>query len=409
MSKKTINLTKREVFETLLHDVLYDIDTTSGLQELFQALLEHFMRKERELALANDEENKANGYYARNLACMFGNLNLLVPRDRKGEFRSSILPPPYQKADKSFDNLLLNLVVNGYSPNKIKSLLNSLSLPYSPEQIEELKDEFCAKAKEFFTRQLPENVFALFIDAYHVSTKDDDTKQIRDSVIYTVIGIDMSGKKDIYGFYVEEGKENREDWLVILNNLIQRGLKRVLIIVSDDFSGLTEAIKTLFPKTDHQLCYIHLQRNVKRNMSKQDAKEFNKKLSQVRLLDDFDKALSQFIALCEEYKAKYPSFINYILGKKEHYFNFIKYPEAIRKHIYTTNIAENLHSRLEVIRINSGGYFQSTKTAEVSIYIVAEKLRNTRWFKPLPAFRECIYEINQMFMTRFYEQTQNFI
>jgi len=409
MSKKRVNLTKQNAFEALLQDLLYDVNTTSGLQQLFQDLLECFMRKERELALANDQENKANGYYARNLACMFGNLNLNVPRDRKGQFRSSILPPPYQKADKSFDNLILNLVLNGYSTNKIKSTLNSLNLPYSPEQIEELKDDFCTKAKEISTRQLPENVFALFIDAYHVSIKDDDTKQIKNSVIYTAIGIDMTGKKDIFGFYIEEGKENREDWLVILNNLIQRGLKRVLTIVSDDFPGLTEAIKTLFPKTDHQLCYIHLQRNVRRNMSKQDAKDFNKKLSSIRLLDDFDKALSQFEALCEEYKPKYSSFVNYILGKKEHYFNFIKYPEAIRKHIYTTNIIENLNSRLELIRINSGGYFQSTKTAEVAIYIVLEKLRKGKWYKPMLTFRGCLYEINQLFMNRFPLQTQNFM
>ena len=409
MARKSNHLTKQEALEVLIDDILSDIDTTSALQQIFQTLLEHLMKKERELHLENDEENKANGYYPRSLACMLGNLNLNVPRDRKAEFRPFILPPHYQKADKSFDNLILSLVLNGYSPNKIKSILKSMNLPYSPEQIEELKDDFCAKTKEFLTRQLPENAFALFVDAYHVSIKDDDTKQIKATVIYTVIGIDMSGKKDIFGFYIQEGKENREDWLVILNNLIQRGLKRVLIIVSDDFPGLDMAIKTLFPKTDHQLCYIHLQRNAKRNMSKKDAWEFNKKLASIKLLDDINKALIQFETLCENYKSKYPNFINYILNKKELYFSFIKYPEPLRKHIYTTNIVENLNSKFEILRINSGGYFQSTKTAEISIFIIAEKLKNTKWLKPMQAFSHCIYEINQLFITRFPEQTHNFM
>ncbi|MGC8770420.1 MAG: transposase, partial [Brevinematia bacterium] len=110
-----------------------------------------------------------------------------------------------------------------------------------------------------------------------------------------------------------------------------------------------------------------------------------------------------------EYKNKYPTFIKYLLAKKYLYFSFIKYPEPLRKHIYTTNIVENLHSRIELIRINSGGHFQSTKTAEISIFLTVQNLKKGKWFKPLPAFREALYEINQLFATRFYKETQNFV
>lgn len=406
--KEANNNPRRRALEAMLNDYLSEIDNINGLKEVVSHLLEILMQKEREFHLSYDEDNKGNGYYDRNLACLFGNLNLQIPRDRKGNFRPSILPEPYAKADSSFNELVLNLILNSYSPNKIKSLLKSLNLPYSPEQIEELKEDLYKNAREISTKQLPDNVFALFIDAYHTSVKDDDTNQVKKAVIYSIMGIDMSGRKDLYGYYILEGNENREDWLVILNNLIQRGLKRVLLIASDDFSGLDKAIETLFPNSDHQLCFVHLQRNVKRNMSKTDASQFNKKLSSIRLLNDFDKALAQFEQLCEEYKNKYPTFINYILSKKDHYFNFIKYPEEIRKHIYTTNSVENLNSRLEHLRINSGGYFQSTKTAEVSIYVIINKLIKGKWRKPLPAFIACQYEINQMFNLRFLRQTQNF-
>jgi len=152
-----------------------------------------------------------------------------------------------------------------------------------------------------------------------------------------------------------------------------------------------------------------MQRNVRRNMSKTDAKEFNKSLTSIRLLGDYDKAIAMFENLCEEYKNKYPTFIKYLLAKKYLYFSFIKYPEPLRKHIYTTNMVENLHSRIELIRINSGGHFQSTKTAEISIFLTVENLKKGKWFKPLPAFREALYEINQLFATRFYKETQNFV
>jgi len=77
--------------------------------------------------------------------------------------------------------------------------------------------------------------------------------------------------------------ENKENWLQILNNMVQRGLKKVLILVSDDFSGLHQAIKQLFPLTDHQLCLVHLQRNARKNMSKNDAKVFNQELAKIKL------------------------------------------------------------------------------------------------------------------------------
>lgn len=409
MAKNKADISNNKELELLFRDLFSQIDNFPTLQKLTQFLLEILMKKERELFLSSQQENKANGYYSRELACMFGNLNLRVPRDRLGSFRPHILPPPYQKADESFNQFVLQLILHNYSPNKIKSLLNSLNLPYSQEQIEELKEDFCQKAKEFLTRQLPENIFSLFIDAYHVQMKDDDTKQIKDSVIYNILGIDMHGKKDLYGSYICQGKENREDWLSILNNLIQRGLKRVLLIVSDDFPGLDQAINSLFPNTDHQLCFIHMQRNVRRNMSKTDAKEFNKSLSSIKLVDNYEKAIAMFENLCENYKNKYSSFIKYLLTKKHLYFNFVKYPEPLRKHIYTTNIVENLHSRLEFIRINTGGHFQSTKTAEISIFLTVQNLKNYRWFNPLPAFREVLYEVNQLFASRFYRETQNYI
>ncbi len=179
-----------------------------------------------------------------------------------------------------------------------------------------------------------------------------------------------------------------------------------MIIVSDDFPGLDQAIANLYPKTDHQLCFVHLQRNVRRNMSKTDSTNFNKKLSSIKLLNDYHKSVKQFEELCNEYADKYKSFINYLLSRKELYFNFVKYPEEIRKHIYTTNVVENFNRQLESMRVENGGYFQSVKTLEVSIYIKYQNLLKREWSKPLIAFRSCEYEINQIFNSKFFPQTQ---
>jgi transposase-like protein len=245
-----------------------------ALMELATIFLTTLMEKEREIYLKNDENNKANGYSKRKLGSLFGNMELSVPRDRKSDFRSYLLPPPWKRFDDSFNELVLKLTLNSYSPNRIKSLLNSLNLPYSYEELGSMKEELYLKAKELKAKQLASDVFALFIDAYHCEIRDDETKKVKKSVIYTIIGIDMKGMKDIYGYYVFYGNETREDWLVIFNDLINRGLKRVLLIVSDNFNGLDSAIKALFPKSEHQLCFIHMKRNLKRHLSKEDYNQF---------------------------------------------------------------------------------------------------------------------------------------
>ena len=165
------------------------------------------------------------------------------------------------------------------------------------------------------------------------------------------------------------------DWLQIFNDLINRGLKKAMIIISDDFPGLNEAIKALFPKTEHQLCYVHLQRNLFKNMARKDAQEFNKFLKTLKYCNSFEEAIERFREECEKYMRKYSGYMKYLLERAENYLIFLKYPEGVRKHIYTTNIVENFNSKLEIARMRSGGYFQSAKTADVSIYVVYENMK----------------------------------
>jgi transposase-like protein len=113
----------------------------------------------------------------------------------------------------------------------------------------------------FKTRELPSDAFVLYIDAYHCNIKEKN--KVRKASVYVVLGIDLQGNKDIFGFYTFFGSENKADWIKVFNDLIDRGLKRIMLIVSDDFPGISKAIEALFPYTDHQLCLVHLERNVK--------------------------------------------------------------------------------------------------------------------------------------------------
>jgi len=102
----------------------------------------------------------------------------------------------------------------------------------------------------------------------------------------------------------------------------------------------------------------------------------------------------------------YPAYIKSLITKKEKYFQYLKYPEGVKKHIYTTNVVENINSRLELVRTNTGGYFQSMRTAEVAIYVTLSRIEKTKWKNPIPLVKSALYEIRQLFNAKFFKQTQ---
>jgi transposase-like protein len=332
-------------------------------------------------------------------------LNVNVPRDRNGDFRPHVLPEPYRRTDDSYVDLLTSLIINGYSESQLLMSLRELGLPYSVTELSKIRDHLRERLQDFKRRELPSDAFVLFIDGYHTEIKDN--LKVKKACVYTVLGVDLEGRKDVYGFYTFFGSENRADWLKVFNDLIDRGLKRVVVIVSDDFPGLAEAVKAMYPRTEHQLCYVHLQRNVRRNMGKEDASLFYKELENIKLSQDIEEGTERFKNLCNKYKDKYPTFIKYVISKTEHYLCFLRYPEEIRKHIYTTNAVESLNSRVEQMRMRLGGYFQSVDILEINLMLQVDRLKQGKWRKPVPMLRAKAYDILQLFNIKFYDQTHN--
>ena len=405
LKKKTV----MEVVERRFPDIKGE--EKIALCSFFEELFNQFMVEEREIYLEGEDKDKGNGYYNRELISRFGKLGLELPRVRSGEFRPSLLGTRYKRHSEDFEDFLISLLVNGYSKNQIVRTLKKLELPYSEEQIERIKEGLKEKLEDFKNRQLKEDWFCMIIDGYHCQIKDKS--KVKEAVIYVILLISLEGKKEIGGWYIEFGRENKTDWIKIFNDLISRGLKRVLVIISDDFPGLNECIKEIFPLADHQLCYVHLQRNIKRNMGKQDAKEFKEELEKIIVSCEKDEeAIEKFSLLIEKYKKKYPYFMRKLDTNKERYFSFKKYPKDIQKYIYTTNACENINRQLEDRRIKSGGYFQSTEVIDMNFYLLWENLENGRWRKPIPNLKGCEYEIRQLFNLRYsgkeVSQTQNF-
>jgi len=186
-----------------------------------------------------------------------------------------------------------------------------------------------------------------------------DGNKLRSACIYLVIGLGRDGKKSVLTCIARPGRENLEDWKAIFRGLIERGLRRVMIFVQDDFSGLLPISQSFFPQPDVQLCAVHMQRNAKTHLSKTDSSEFQQCWRAIKASWDIEVGNRQFEDLCDRFAKLYPPWIADLRKKREHYLAFLKYPDSIRKSFSTTNVVEAINGQLEIMRRNSGGYFHS--------------------------------------------------
>ena len=371
-----------------------------SLREILAAALKALNEAERRQFLNRADDDKANGFYERSLKLGSIPLDVEVPRTRSAEFRPTLLPPPYQRSyPQETQSLLLGLLASSRSVNAAKTALRNLGLSVSEHELDAVANEFIQELELRNTRPLDTDLLALFIDAKYVELRDSE--RLRPATIYLACGLTTDGKKRVLACVSKLGRENLEDWKSILRGLIERGLRRVLIVVQDDFSGLLNLVKGLFPTADHQLCIVHLARNAKSHLSKDDNAEFQLRLRTLKACWDEDKASAQFEELCERFDNDYPTFIAELRKKKSHYLCFLAYPQSIRRSLSTTNVVEAVNGQLERIRRNNGGYFQSEDALKLKLGMAVSYLESGTWRRIAVNVSTALSQLNAMFQRRF--------
>jgi transposase-like protein len=259
-------------------------------------------------------------------------------------------------SEESYDKLLESLLMNGYSPSALRATPISLGLGYSPKDMDVITKELRTFYYDHIQRELPEDVFVLFLDVCPGEMKDKEKRKVKTVTICTVIGISFEWNKSLYGFYIHQAVEKKEGWLQIFNDLISRGLRKVTLINSDVFLGLKEVIAELFPQTDLQLCLTHFKRNITRNMSKEQGRALKERFNLLKACKSYDQGLKGFEALFLDFRAKDRGFMTQVWPKRENCVTFLPYPEPICGYIYTTNTSKNFRHRQERILERMGGF-----------------------------------------------------
>src|SRR5438445_3265394 len=180
------------------------------------------------------------------------------------------------------------------------------------------------EAKSFFTRPLAPDWLCVFIDAKIIELKDEHD-QVKQAVHFLAVGIGLDGKKEILTAAAFWGNEALEAWRKTLIDLKNRGLVRVLLLVTDDFSGLAPLIKSLFPNSDHQLCTVHLLRNAQRHLSLEDYTLFRDTWREIQAASGFESAQTRFRALLDQLRPNNKAWVEHLEKRIPNYLTFIKY------------------------------------------------------------------------------------
>ena len=292
-------------------------------------------------------KNSRNGSTSKKLRTSIGEIEIETPRDRNGEFEPQLVRKNQTSIGPEMEHKIIALYAKGMSDSDISDNIRDIyGFSVSESTISRITDSVLPQMRDWQQRPL-ESVYAVvFMDAIHYSVRSEG--RIVKRAVYIAIGINLEGKKDVLGMWVGENESARY-WLTVMNNMKNRGVEDILIMCTDNLTGLTSAIESAFPNTEIQHCVIHQIRSSTKYVSYKDLKELMSDLKQVYAAVDEPSAVIALDSFANNWDGKYPKIS---ASWRENWPNlcaYFKYPEEIRRLIYTTNQIEGFNRQLRKV------------------------------------------------------------
>ena len=325
------------------------------IKQLTQAALEAEVESHIAQDVLNGTRNRRNGVNRKTIkGTSDGSFELETPRDRNGTFEPQIVKKHQTTLSDEIEEKILSMYGLGMSYTDITKHIEEIyQVSISTATISAITDKIIDKVKQWQARPLDSIYPFVWLDAIHYKIKEGG--KYVSKAVYTVLGVNMEGKKDILGLYLSES-EGANFWLSVLTDLNNRGLQDILIASVDGLKGFPEAIKAIFPKTEVQLCIIHQIRNSIRYVASKNHKEFMSDLKPVYQAVSKEVAEQELQKLDEKWGKLYPIVIQSWQNKWENLSVYFKYPPEIRKVIYTTNIIESVHRQFRKLTKTKGAF-----------------------------------------------------
>ena len=327
-------------------------DVNSVMRDMMSVLLEGALDEELDQELGyskydyrnKETDNSRNGHSKKTMHTSYGDMDVSIPRDRNGEYEPRLIKKYQNTVTQDMEEKILSMYAKGMTTGDIESHMKELyDMDISDSTISRITDKILPIVKEWQERPLEEVYAVVFMDAIHYHVRSEG--RIVKRAVYIALGIDMDGRKDVLGMYVGEN-ESAKFWLFIINGLKNRGVDDTLIACVDGLSGFSQAIEAVYPQTEIQQCIIHQIRNSTKFVSYKDMKKLMTDLKRVYAAPTEETALESFR---DKWDSKYPKIYKSWHDKWAALSTYFKYPEAVRRLIYTTNAIEGFNRQLRKV------------------------------------------------------------
>lgn len=349
-----------------------------ALTPLIKHLLEASMEGEMDAHLGESRPNRRNGKGKKKIKTSHGNVDIRTPRDRDGSYNPVLIPKRVRSLGPSLENKILSLYSLGMSYSDITGHIEEMySMELSKAQLTAITDKVWPEIEEWRSRPLDDVYAFVWMDALFYKVRQDG--QIKSMAAYLVLGMNTEGEKDLLGIYLAE-TESASFWLQVLSDLEMRGVKDILIACIDNLRGFKEAITTIFPKTDVQLCIVHQIRNSMKYVPWKDQKEVIKDMKLIYRAITLEQAEEQLATFEEKWIKKYPAMIRSWKRNWDGLVTFYNYDQHVRNIMYTTNSIEGFNRQIRKAT-KAKGALPSERALYKMLYLVSNNVQK-RWSKP---------------------------
>jgi transposase-like protein len=363
------------------------------IKDFFESALEGEMDSHLSQEVTN---NRRNGKSRKTVKCESGAFELETPRDRDASFDPQIIKKRQTTVSDALEEKIIALYALGMSYRDISAHLAEMyGLEISAGALSAVTDKIIPRIKEWQSRPLESVYPFVWMDAIHYKTKEDARVVAR--AVYTILGVDQRGRKDVLGIYISEA-EGANFWLGVLTDLQNRGVRDILIACIDGLRGFPEAINTVFPDTEIQLCVVHQIRNSLKYIASKDQKAFMKDLKQVYRATNKDLAETKLLELEEVWGKKYPIVIASWQKNWANLSAYFRYPQEIRRIIYTTNIIEGVHRQFRKLTKTKGAFTSENALLKL-LYLGIQRI-SQKWTAPLQNWARTVSQLAIFFKGR---------
>ncbi len=378
------------------------------LKELTKAIMERalegemnsHLKYEKHSSKGNNTGNSRNGYSKKSVITDHGKVEIKVPRDRNSEFDPIMIEKGHRRFS-GFDDKIISMYALGMSTRDIQYHLHDIyNVDVSPELISNVTDAILEDVIEWRKRPLLSLYSIVYFDALRINVREDN--RVVNKAVYVALGVDIDGNRDVLGLWIDDN-EGAKFWLKVISEIQNRGVQDILIACVDGLKGFPEAIETIFPHTEVQVCIVHMIRNSFKYIPKKNSKEFMDDLKNIYKAPSEEAGEEALRSFSLKWKKEYPTPVRSWNENWGRLSVMLRYPEDIRRLIYTTNPIESMNASLRKVTKNKR-VFPNDNAVFKQLYCAIQK-RLGRWNRKTASWKGISNQLEIIFSDRIEKAT----